>query len=76
LVAIKKIEDLTSKVNLWISKLKEANTKRVSPSEFCQNPWNPRCESPDIELYIVYEGRTIPICRSCWRKIAKTDLEW
>jgi len=76
LAAVKKIEDLTSKVNMWISKLKEANTKRAIPSEYCQNPWNPICESPDIELYIVYEGRTIPICKSCWQKIAKTDLEW
>jgi len=71
LVNIEKIEDLTSKVNMWISKLKEANKL-----ECCQNPWNPRCESPDIELYIVYEGRTVPICKSCWRKIAKTDREW
>ena len=72
MAAVKKIDDLTSKVNMWISKLKEANTKL----EYCQNPWNPRCESPDIELYIVYEGKTIPICKSCWQKIAETDLEW
>ena len=72
LVAEKQIEDLTSKVNMWISNLKETNTE----IEFCQNPWNSKCKSQDIELYVIYEGRTIPICETCWRKIAKSDLEW
>ena len=72
MAAIKKIEDLTLKVNMWISKLKEEDTKL----EYCQNPWNPSCVSLDIKLYIVYEGRTVPLCKSCWQKIAETDLEW
>ena len=68
---MQKTEVVTSKLSKWV-KLQEAATK----IEYCQNPWNPNCESTDVELYIVYEGMKIPICRSCWQEIAETDLEW
>jgi len=42
----------------------------------CQNPWNGKCRSTDIELYIMYKGRVLPICRSCWGKIANLNIEW
>jgi len=61
-----------SETNVWIASPEETEN---SP-EYCQNPWNPDCESPDIELYIVYKSRKIPLCRSCWRIIAETELEW
>lgn len=44
--------------------------------EKCSNPLNPSCKSSDIILYIIYDGRRLPICRRCWEQIAETDLEW
>lgn len=44
--------------------------------EACRSPLNPNCGSRDIALYIVYEGKRLPICRRCWEQIAETDLEW
>jgi len=44
--------------------------------EKCRNPWNGECESTDIEVYIYYKGRRLPICRDCWSDIAEKDLEW
>jgi len=44
--------------------------------ETCRNPWNGECRSPDIEVYIYYKGRRLPICRDCWSDIAEKDLEW
>ncbi len=67
---IKKIEALTSEVNMWIGKLSH------SKLENCQNPWNPNCENSDIELYILYDDERLPVCKSCWEKIVKTDVEW
>jgi len=46
-------------------------------SETCKNPFRKRrCDNTDIELYIVYNGEKCPICSNCWKKIAKSDLEW
>jgi len=44
--------------------------------EDCQNPWNKKCGNHDIEVYILLKGERVPICRSCWKKIAEKDLEW
>lgn len=61
-----------SERNMWTASPEETE----NAIEYCQNPWNPDCESPDIELYIIYKNRKIPLCRSCWRIIAETELEW
>ena len=45
-------------------------------SERCANPWKRNCRNADIVLYIVYKGRRLPICKSCWAELADTDLEW
>jgi len=45
-------------------------------SESCRNPWNGNCRNSDIELYIHYKNKVLPICRHCWRQIADRDLEW
>jgi len=44
--------------------------------EHCRNPWNKECKNTNIEVYIFYRGKKRPICRRCWSKIAKKDLEW
>ncbi|MBE0512137.1 hypothetical protein IBX38_03705 [Candidatus Bathyarchaeota archaeon] len=44
--------------------------------EKCRNPWNGECKRTDIEVYIFYRGRRLPICRDCWSDIAEKDLEW
>ena len=45
-------------------------------NELCRNPWNGRCESSEIALYIFYDGERLPICWKCWNEIAEHDLEW
>ena len=45
-------------------------------SESCRNPWNGNCRNSDIELYIYYKNKMLPICRHCWKQIADKDLEW
>ncbi|MEM2419786.1 MAG: hypothetical protein QXL38_02220 [Candidatus Bathyarchaeia archaeon] len=40
------------------------------------NPWDKGCRNEDIEVYIVFKGEKLPICRRCWSKIAEKDLEW
>ncbi len=45
-------------------------------AEKCKNPWNCRCANNDIELYIYYKDRTLPICARCWTKIAEKEIEW
>ena len=47
-----------------------------SSVEHCGNPWNGKCKKTEIQLYIFYKGRQVPICRECWRDIADKDLEW
>jgi len=44
--------------------------------ERCKNPWNGECKGRDIEVYILFKGERLPICRRCWSKIANKDLEW
>jgi hypothetical protein len=48
----------------------------MSKAEHCRNPWNGKCRNTDIEVFIVYKGDRLPICRRCWSKIAETDIEW
>jgi hypothetical protein len=72
LTTLQKLEPSTSKVIMRMSEMEEA----LSKAESCQNPWNPNCESSEIELYIMHEGVKLPICRSCWEEIALSDLEW
>ncbi|MBN1784823.1 MAG: hypothetical protein JW815_03715 [Candidatus Bathyarchaeota archaeon] len=45
-------------------------------SEICKNPWNGKCKNSDIQVYIYYKNKRVPICRKCWSKIAEKDIEW
>jgi len=40
------------------------------------NPWNGRCRRTDIEVYIWFRGRKLPICRRCWAELAEKPFEW
>jgi len=44
--------------------------------EKCQNPWNKNCKKTNIVLGILYKGEELPICASCWDKIAVSAHEW
>jgi len=44
--------------------------------EVCHNPLKVDCESNDIVVYIQVGSEKLPICRSCWRELAESDLEW
>jgi hypothetical protein len=44
--------------------------------ERCRNPWNKECKNGDIEVYILFKGEKLPICRRCWGRIADKDMEW
>ena len=44
--------------------------------EKCNNPWKEKCKNPDIEVFIYYKNKRLPICKKCWRKIAEKDIEW
>jgi hypothetical protein len=46
------------------------------PGDHCRNPWNGKCKNKDIEVFILYKGSRLPICRRCWSKIAESNLEW
>jgi len=48
----------------------------ISVGERCMNPWNGKCSSTDIALYIMFKGRRLPICRKCWKDISSKDIEW
>jgi hypothetical protein len=48
----------------------------MSRAERCRNPWNGRCRNMDIEVFILYKGFRLPICRRCWSKIANSNIEW
>ena len=59
--------------------MSESMRRRAASSvrvERCRNPWNGRCKSTDIELYIMYKGAKLPICRSCWTMLAEKNVEW
>ncbi|MDH5462156.1 MAG: hypothetical protein OEZ29_06850 [Candidatus Bathyarchaeota archaeon] len=45
-------------------------------AEHCRNPWNGKCKNTDIQLYIYYKGRQLPICKECWFEIADRDVQW
>ena len=43
----------------------------------CQNPFRKKkCPNQDVEVIIRYKGENLDICSKCWKKIAKSDLEW
>lgn len=49
----------------------------------CKNPWKKdkhdikKGENPtDIGVFITYKDENLPICKSCWLKIADSDYEW
>jgi len=44
--------------------------------EHCRNPWKNDCKNENIAVYIEWKGRRVPLCQSCWEKIAESDLEW
>ncbi|MEM2972063.1 MAG: hypothetical protein QW270_06550 [Candidatus Bathyarchaeia archaeon] len=44
--------------------------------EHCKNPWDKKCKNGDIEVYILFRGEKLPICKQCWNQIANKDLEW
>jgi hypothetical protein len=48
----------------------------MSRVECCRNPWNGKCKNTDIEVFILYKGDRLPICRRCWSKIADSSIEW
>ncbi|MCX8153516.1 MAG: hypothetical protein N3E52_03675 [Candidatus Bathyarchaeota archaeon] len=41
--------------------------------EHCQNPWNDKCKSENITLYILFKGEKLPICKHCWSSIAERE---
>jgi len=45
-------------------------------ADSCKNPWNGKCNNTNIEVYIYYKDRVLPICRHCWTQIAEKDIEW
>ncbi|UCD40231.1 MAG: hypothetical protein JSV87_01420 [Candidatus Bathyarchaeota archaeon] len=45
-------------------------------AEHCKNPWNGKCTASDVQLYIYYKNKQVPICQRCWNQIADKDLEW
>jgi hypothetical protein len=48
----------------------------MNRAEHCKNPWNGKCQNTNIEVLILYKGVRLPICRCCWNKIAKSNIEW
>jgi len=60
---------------IMAGKLQEG-VESMSKAEHCRNPWNGKCRNTNIEVFIVYKGDRLPICRRCWSKIAETDIEW
>ena len=44
--------------------------------EKCKNPWKEECKKTDIEVYIFYKNKRVPICKKCWTKIAEKEINW
>ncbi len=44
--------------------------------ESCRNPWDRECKESDIEVYIEFEGEKLPICKSCWGRLAEGNADW
>jgi len=69
-----------SRKRKMITETDEAEFEPTEPQhvgkETCMNPWNGRCGSTDIALYIMYKGDRLPICRECWEAISSKDVEW
>lgn len=34
------------------------------------------CLNQDIAVYIMWKGRKIGLCKKCWGKVSKSNLEW
>jgi len=60
----------------YVESLVDASDEKPSGAETCMNPWNGKCLSTDISLYIMYKGTQLPICRKCWESISLNDYEW
>jgi len=35
-----------------------------------------KCSNQEITVIIMWKGKEVGLCEKCWRKIAKSDLEW
>jgi len=57
-----------------VGALNERVTSKMADS--CKSPWNGKCSSTNIEVYIQYKDQVLPICRHCWGEIAEKDIEW
>jgi len=44
--------------------------------EKCRSPLKPSCGREDIAVVIRVGDRMLPICRECWRKLARMNAEW
>ena len=49
---------------------------KTNNHEVCRNPWKRGCQNTDIVLSVRYKNELLPICRSCWFRIAKSKREW
>ena len=45
-------------------------------NEKCCSPLKPSCGREDIAVVIRVGDGMLPICRECWRKLARMDAEW
>ena len=73
------VKPLIKKVTFLTKKARPLNSKNPVQIqvEVCRNPWkNPKCLATDIEVYIYYKKRKLPICKECWFEIADSDKEW
>jgi hypothetical protein len=50
--------------------------RRYALMEHCKNPWHRECKDGNIEVYILFRGERLPICRRCWTRLADKDVEW
>jgi hypothetical protein len=72
MIRIRLIENL---IRFLISDLKLKLITTLSKQvESCRNPWKEKCKKTDIEVYIYYKNKCIPICKKCWCKIAEKDI--
>ena len=45
-------------------------------NEKCCSPLKPSCGREDIAVVIRVGDGMLPICRECWRNLARMDAEW
>ncbi|MCD6089776.1 hypothetical protein J7K07_08705 [Candidatus Bathyarchaeota archaeon] len=54
----------------------QSNRAVSATVEKCMNPWNKKCSNTDIILYIMFNGKRLPICHKCWEEISSKNIEW